>query len=137
MVLRYTRTRSVDTRPLVSGSRRVVRERTPRVSLGEDCSSVTMGLRPCLRFGCIRRVSCGGDDASARQVQGFRGCRAGPWLFCPMWYALHNGLDGAPCSTNDPFTANRQGVCSVTPPYPGALLLQHGDTGDVVQPPVA
>src|SRR3954447_17215841 len=53
MVLRYTRTRSVDTRPVVSDSRRGVR--TSRVSLGEDCNSVTMCLRPCLLVGCIRR----------------------------------------------------------------------------------
>src|SRR3712207_5340607 len=58
MVFRYTRTRSVDTRPLVSGSRRG--ERTSSASLGEDCSSVTMDLRPCLRFGCIRCVVGGG-----------------------------------------------------------------------------
>src|SRR3954452_779853 len=118
MVFRYTRTRSVDTRPLVSGSRRVERERTSRVSLGEDCSSVTMGLRPCLRFGCIRRVVGGGGETSRRQVRGLRGDRTGPLLFCPMWYALHNGPGGASCSTNPPFTANRQGVCSVTCPYP-------------------
>src|SRR3954465_15160643 len=58
MVLRYTRTRSVDTRPLVSDSRRG--ERTPRVSLGEDCNSVTMCLRPCLLVGCNRRLVAGG-----------------------------------------------------------------------------
>src|SRR5687767_11268436 len=117
MVLRYTRTRSVDTRPLVSGSRRG--ERTPRVSLGEDCSSVTMGLRPCLRFGCIRGVVFDGGGASRRQVRGdTRVVRTGPWLFCPMWYALHNGSHVPSCSTNGPFTANRQGVCSVTPTYP-------------------
>ena len=39
-----------------------------------------------------------------------------------MWYALHNGSDGALCSTNDGFTANRQGVCSVTPLYPPCSL---------------
>src|SRR3954464_13810494 len=137
MVLRYTRTRSVDTRPLVSGSRRVVRERTPRVSLGEDCSSVTMGLRPCLRFGCIRVVGDGGEfiQASSARGPGFSG--PFPRFFCPMWYALHNGPDGPPCSTNGPFTANRQGVSSVTPPYPVPSYRQHGNPGDVVQAAVS
>src|SRR3712207_7300753 len=54
MVLRYTRTRSVETSPLVSGSRRD--ERTSRVSVVEDCSSVTICLRPCLRIGCAPSV---------------------------------------------------------------------------------
>src|ERR1700712_586879 len=54
IVFRYTRTRSVDTSPVESGSRRG--ERTSRVSLGEDCSRVTGGLRPCLRFGCLPAV---------------------------------------------------------------------------------
>src|SRR3712207_3285472 len=71
MVLRYTRTRSVDTRPLVSGSRRG--ERTPRVSLGEDCSSVTMGLRPCLGFGCTRRVVGGDGSGTSRRLGGHPG----------------------------------------------------------------
>ena len=59
-----------------------------------------MCLRPCLRFGCIRRVVGGGGDASRRQVRGPRDLRTGPVLFCPMWYALHNGSDRALCSTN-------------------------------------
>src|SRR5437764_3514825 len=57
MVLRYTRTRSVDTKPVVSDSRRG--GRTSRVSLGEDCNRVTMCLRPCLLVGCIRRLFAG------------------------------------------------------------------------------
>src|SRR3712207_2406129 len=63
MVLRYTRTRSVDTRPLVSGSRRGAR--TERVSSGEDWSSVTVGLRPCLRVGCICRRVLGGSASAS------------------------------------------------------------------------
>src|SRR3569833_4208647 len=62
MVLRDTRTRSVDTRPVVSDSRRG--ERTPRVALGEDCNSVTVCLRPCLLVGCIRRFTGGRIRAS-------------------------------------------------------------------------
>src|SRR5215213_7322152 len=113
MVLRYTRTRSVDTSPLVSGSRRG--ERTPRVSVGEDCSSVTMGLRPCLRFGCTRRSSVGGVDASGVCAGAPGVYRTRPLLFCPMWYALHNGSEGPLCSTGARFTANGQEVCYVTP----------------------
>jgi hypothetical protein len=43
---------------VVSDSRRG--ERTSRVSVGEDCNSVTVCLRPCLLFGCNRRFVAGG-----------------------------------------------------------------------------
>src|SRR4051795_4315795 len=120
MVFRYTRTRSVDTRPLVSGSRRVERERTSRVSLGEDCSSVTMGLRPCLRFGCIYRSSSYGAVHPGVVWAGPAPLLLGPvWLLGPMWYALHNGRDPVACSINARFTGNTHAVRSVTSHYPG------------------
>src|SRR4051812_17102006 len=117
MVLRYTRTRSVDTRPLVSGSRRAERERTSRVSLGEDCSSVTVGLRPCLRFGCIAPLVGGRRDTPGRRVggAGTAPLLLGPVrLLGPMWYVLHNGPDPVACSINARFTGNAHVVCSVT-----------------------
>src|SRR3954453_413390 len=77
MVFRYTRTRSVDTSPLVSASRRG--ERTPRVSLGEDCNSVTVCLRPWLLFGCARRfLACG---TSGCRGAGSRDHRGGSLFF--------------------------------------------------------
>src|SRR5689334_18322951 len=51
-----------------------------------------------------------------------------------MWYALHNGPDRPSCSMGGAFTANRQGVSSVTPPYPAPCTYQHGHARFLVQP---
>src|SRR4051794_39972386 len=105
MVLRYTRTRSVDTRPEVSDSRRGAR--TSRVSLGEDCNSVTVCLRPCLLVRMRRHASSRAVHPAVVVLGGFPGWPGRPLALCgPVWYVVHNGPDGAPCSAGARITAN-------------------------------
>src|SRR3954462_652345 len=116
MVLRYTRTRSVDPKPVVSASRRG--ERTPRVSLGEDCNSVTMCLRPCLLVGCNRRLVAGGYIR--RRLAGSTGSPGRHvGLVVPCGTSCPTASTGpcVPCGAH--ITANPQAVRSVTPGYPG------------------
>src|SRR3954447_8097868 len=109
MVLRYTRTRSVDTRPLVSGARRG--ERTPRVSVGEDCSTVTVSLRPCFGIWMRRRRgrrSAHPDGGGQSVVPAF--VRVALQPFGPVWYVVCNGSDrrGVPGRCNSQATSSRR-----------------------------